>query len=108
VSARHDRPAIVDRATWNDAGGVLVQQEKALTRMKDAISTGRRRLPMVEVRPDYAFDGPGGTVTLLDLFEGRRQLIVQHFMRGRRPIASLRTSGHPVASSVRECGDSVE
>ncbi|WP_432052109.1 DUF899 domain-containing protein [Streptomyces xiamenensis] len=80
MSARQHRPAIVDRATWNDARGVLLQQEKALTRMKDAISAGRRRMPMVEVRPDYAFDGPEGTVTLLDLFEGRQQLIVQHFM----------------------------
>lgn len=73
-------PPIVDRATWNDARGVLLQQEKALTRMKDAISAARRRMPMVEVRPDYAFHGPEGTVTLLDLFDGRPQLIVQHFM----------------------------
>ncbi|ARQ67823.1 DUF899 domain-containing protein [Streptomyces marincola] len=80
MSARYDWPPIVDRATWNDARGVLLQQEKALTRMKDAISAARRRMPMVEVRADYAFDGPEGTVTLLDLFEGRRQLIVQHFM----------------------------
>ncbi|MGW7291921.1 DUF899 family protein [Streptomyces xiamenensis] len=61
MSARPDRPAIVDRATWNDARGVLLQQEKALTRMKDAISAGRRRMPMVEVRPDCTFDGSEGT-----------------------------------------------
>ncbi|GIJ23474.1 DUF899 domain-containing protein [Micromonospora lutea] len=48
--------------------------------MKDAISAARRRMPMVEVRPDYAFHGPEGVVTLLDLFDGRPQLIVQHFM----------------------------
>ncbi|MBN8423075.1 DUF899 domain-containing protein [Microbacterium esteraromaticum] len=76
----YDGPAIVDRATWNDARSVLLQQEKALTRMKDAVSAARRRMPMVEVRSDYAFDGPDGRTTLLDLFDGRPQLIVQHFM----------------------------
>ncbi|WP_202912157.1 DUF899 domain-containing protein [Nesterenkonia muleiensis] len=80
MSIEHGWPLVVDRATWNDARGVLLQQEKALTRMKDAISAARRRLPMVEVRSDYVFDGPDGSVTLLDLFEGRPQLIVQHFM----------------------------
>ena len=73
-------PPIVDRATWDDARSVLLQQEKALTRMKDAISAARRRMPMVEVRSDYEFIGPEGPVTLLDLFSGRPQLIVQHFM----------------------------
>ena len=52
-------PPIVDRDTWNDARAVLLQQEKALTRMKDSISAARRRMPMVEVRSDYAFEGPG-------------------------------------------------
>lgn len=75
-------PPIVDRTTWNDARAFLLQQEKALTRMKDSISAARRRMPMVEVRTDYAFEGPEGTVTLLDLFDGRPQLIVQHFMFG--------------------------
>lgn len=69
-------PPIVDRATWDDARSVLLQQEKALTRMKDAISAARRRMPMVEVRSDYEFIGPEGPVTLLDLFSGRPQLIV--------------------------------
>lgn len=80
MSAEQSWLSIVDRATWNDARSVLLQQEKALTRMKDAISAGRRRMPMVEVRADYAFNGPNGTLTLLDLFDGRPQLIVQHFM----------------------------
>ena len=75
-------PPIVDRDTWNDARAVLLQQEKALTRMKDSISAARRGMPMVEVRADYAFEGPEGTVTLLDLFDERPQLIVQHFMFG--------------------------
>lgn len=75
-------PRITDRSDWNDARGVLLQQEKALTRMKDSISAARRRMPMVEVRADYTFTGPDGPVTLLDLFDGRPQLIVQHFMFG--------------------------
>lgn len=75
-------PPIVDRHTWNDARAVLLQQEKALTRMKDSISAARRRMSMIEVRADYAFEGPEGTITLLDLFDGRPQLIVQHFMFG--------------------------
>lgn len=73
-------PPIVDRPTWNDARSVLLQQEKALTRMKDAISAARRRMPMVEVPSTYAFEGPDGHRTLIDLFDGRPQLIVQHFM----------------------------
>ncbi|HLS15258.1 MAG TPA: DUF899 domain-containing protein [Beutenbergiaceae bacterium] len=73
-------PPIVDRATWDDARSVLLQQEKALTRMKDAISAARRRMPMVQVRADYPFRGADGPATLLDLFAGREQLIVQHFM----------------------------
>lgn len=76
-------PTVVDRTVWNDARGVLLQQEKALTRMKDAVSAARRRMPMVEVRADYKFSGvdnPEEPVTLLELFDGRPQLIVQHFM----------------------------
>ncbi len=55
-------------------------KEKAHTRAKDAISAERRRLPMVKVDANYRFDGADGEASLLDLFEGRRQLIVQHFM----------------------------
>jgi predicted dithiol-disulfide oxidoreductase (DUF899 family) len=55
-------------------------REKAHTRVKDALSAERRRLPMVEIDEDYRFEGPRGELALADLFEGRRQLIVQHFM----------------------------
>src|SRR4051812_42088894 len=58
----------------------LLQREKELTRLRDELSTARRNLPMVEVTKDYRFDGPGGQVGLTDLFEGRPQLIVYHFM----------------------------
>lgn len=73
-------PRVVERAEWNDARAVLLQQEKALTRMKDAVSALRRRMPVVEITSDYRFEGPDGPISLLDLFDGRPQLIVQHFM----------------------------
>lgn len=82
MSTNRTWPPIVDRAAWADAREVLLQQEKALMRMKDAVSASRRRMPLLQVRADYEFKGPETTVTLLDLFQGRPQLIVQHFMFG--------------------------
>ena len=73
-------PPIVPRDEWQVARDALMAKEKAHTRAKDALSAERRRLPMVEITTDYRFDGPTGEVPLADLFEGRRQLIVQHFM----------------------------
>ena len=55
-------------------------KEKELTRQRDALNAERRNLPMVEIDKDYVFEGPEGKASLLDLFEGRRQLIVRHFM----------------------------
>lgn len=73
-------PKIVSRPEWERARAELLVKEKAATRAKDALNAERRRLPMVRIEKDYVFDGPGGKVRLLDLFEGRRQLIVYHFM----------------------------
>ena len=73
-------PPIVDAAEWEDARGVLLQQEKALTRLKDSVAALRRRMPVVEVTESYEFEGSDGPVALLDLFDGREQLIVQHVM----------------------------
>jgi len=75
-------PPIASREEWLVARTVLLDQEKALTRQQDRLSAERRRLPMVKVDKHYTFDGPDGKRTLLDLFEGRRQLIVYHFMFG--------------------------
>ena len=61
-------------------GAHLLAEEKAMTKARDALKTKRRELPMVRLDKEYVFDGPDGKVSLLDLFEGRRQLIVQHFM----------------------------
>ena len=73
-------PRIVPQEEWVAARRELLAQEKELTRRRDALNTERRRLPMVEVTRDYAFSGPDGEVHLLDMFEGRRQLIIYHFM----------------------------
>ena len=73
---------VVSREDWVVARKELLAREKELTRQRDALSADRRRLPMVEIEERYVFEGPEGAATLLDLFEGRRQLIVQHFMFG--------------------------
>jgi len=73
-------PKIVSREEWQRARDQLMVKEKAATKARDALNAERRRLPMVRIEKDYAFEGPNGKVRLLDLFEGRRQLIVYHFM----------------------------
>ena len=73
-------PDVVAREQWLAARKELLAKEKELTRARDALNAERRRLPMVEIDKDYVFDGPEGEATLLDLFEGRRQLILIHFM----------------------------
>jgi predicted dithiol-disulfide oxidoreductase (DUF899 family) len=73
-------PRIASRDEWLAARKKLLDEEKELTRRRDALSIERRNLPMVEIDKDYVFDGPDGQVRLLDMFEGRRQLIIYHFM----------------------------
>ena len=73
-------PAVVSAEEWRSARVALLREEKALTRVRDAISTRRRELPMTRVEKPYEFTGTDGPATLLDLFHGRRQLIVSHFM----------------------------
>ncbi|MFI8996798.1 DUF899 family protein [Streptomyces sp. NPDC053542] len=73
-------PEVVDRATWQAEVDALRTREKAHTREGDAIAAARRRLPMVEVDPALTLTGPHGPVTLLETFEGRRQLIAYYFM----------------------------
>jgi predicted dithiol-disulfide oxidoreductase (DUF899 family) len=74
-------PEIASREEWLRARIALLEQEKALTEARDELAAMRRRLPMVEVTDDYRFTAAdGATPTLLDLFEGRRQLIVDHYM----------------------------
>jgi len=75
-----DLPKVVSRDEWVAARTELLVREKELTRQRDALNAERRRLPMVKIEKEYLFDGPDGKATLLDLFEGRHQLIVRHFM----------------------------
>jgi len=73
-------PRVVSRADWLAARKALLATEKEITRYRDAVNAERRRLPMVRIDKEYIFDGPDGTVRLLDLFERCHQLIVYHFM----------------------------
>ena len=73
-------PEVVSRDEWLVARKALLTAEKELTRRRDALNADRRRMPMVEIVKDYVFTGPEGEASLLDLFDGRRQLIVGHFM----------------------------
>ena len=73
-------PQVVSRDEWLAARKELLAREKELTRQRDALAAERRRLPMVKIDKEYLFEGPDGEASLVDLFEGRRQLIVYHFM----------------------------
>ena len=73
-------PEIATEDVWLAARVALLEQEKDLTRRRDALNTARRNLPMVPVTANYRFEGANGTVGLPELFEGRTQLIVYHFM----------------------------
>src|SRR3977135_2773079 len=69
-------PPIVSPEAWEAARQQMLAKEKALTRARDALAAERRRMPWMAVEKAYEFEGPQGKVSLLDLFEGRRQLIV--------------------------------
>lgn len=73
-------PHIVSQEEWEKSHEQHQKLEKALTRMRDAVAASRRRLPMVEITTPYTLQGEHGPATLLDLFDGHRQLILQHFM----------------------------
>jgi predicted dithiol-disulfide oxidoreductase (DUF899 family) len=72
-------PPIVSPQEWEAARQQLLVKEKELTRARDALAAARRRMPRMAVDKEYAFEGPDGPASLLDLFEGRRQLIVYRF-----------------------------
>ena len=89
-----EAPKIVDRGTFQAEVDALRAREKAHTREEDAIAAARRRLPMVEVDPTITLTGPHGPVTLLEAFEGRRQLIAYYFMWH---------TGHPAPEQCEGC-----
>ncbi|MCB0830147.1 MAG: DUF899 family protein, partial [Solirubrobacterales bacterium] len=76
---------------WESARQKLLIREKEVTRAKDALAAERRRMPWLKVEKDYEFEGPDGRVRLLDLFEGRRQLIIYRF------FFDPEVTGHPDA-----------
>jgi len=82
ASATAVKPRVVSREEWLKERRALLTKEKELTRQKDAVSAERRKLPWVKLEKNYVFDGPNGKVALADLFDGRSQLLVYHFMFG--------------------------
>jgi predicted dithiol-disulfide oxidoreductase (DUF899 family) len=94
-------PTIVSRAEWRKARNKLLVKEKAETRRRDALAAERRRLPMVRVDKDYIFTGSKGKLRLQDLFEGRRQLILYHFMFAPG-VEGWPTAGCPGCSMVAD------
>ena len=73
---------IVSKPDWIAARRVLLAKEKAFTRARDQLAEERRALPWLKIEKPYVFDGPAGPVTLADLFDGRSQLFIKHFMMG--------------------------
>ena len=73
---------VVSREKWTEARKALLAKEKEFTRQRDELSRRRRELPWVKVEKEYMFEGPQGKETLAELFGGRSQLIVYHFMFG--------------------------
>jgi predicted dithiol-disulfide oxidoreductase (DUF899 family) len=73
-------PKIVTQDEWLEARKALLVKEKEFTQLRDQLTADRRRLPMVEIGKDYRFVGPDGKKTLLELFDGRSQLLIYHFM----------------------------
>jgi predicted dithiol-disulfide oxidoreductase (DUF899 family) len=82
MNSKREQPAVVSSAEWLAARKELLRKEKELTRLRDEISRQRRALPWERVEKKYIFDGPRGKETLSDLFGGRSQLMIYHFMFG--------------------------
>lgn len=80
METMEDLPEVVSREAWLAARKELLIKEKELTRARDRLNADRRRLPMVRIHKPYSFEGANGRVSLLDMFEGRRQLVMHHFM----------------------------
>jgi predicted dithiol-disulfide oxidoreductase (DUF899 family) len=104
-----NHPPIVSQQEWQAALEVLRAKEKAATRARDALAAERRRLPWVRIAQDYVFLGPDGKARLVDLFEGRRQLLLYHFMFGPNQEAGcpgcsmvVDQVGHPAHLHARD------
>ena len=91
-------PPVVSPEEWEAAREKMLVREKEITRARDALAAERRRMPWMAVEKDYTFEGPDGRVSLLDLFEGRRQLIVYRFFYDP-DVAGWPERGCPAARS---------
>ncbi|MBO9533605.1 MAG: DUF899 family protein [Solirubrobacteraceae bacterium] len=101
------KPPVVSEAEWAAANAAQVEREKAQMKANDAVLAGRRHLPMVKMDPTYAFEGPSGPLTFAELFDGRPQLILYHFMLRPGsdhicPGCAMYTDNLPHLSHVRE------
>jgi predicted dithiol-disulfide oxidoreductase (DUF899 family) len=102
-------PKVVSQEQWNVALAELRAKEKAATRARDALAAERRRLPMVRIEADWVLEGPNGKQRLVDLFDGRRQLLLYHFMFGPTQEAGcsgcsmfIDQLGHPAHLNARD------
>jgi len=77
-----ENPKVVSRSEWTEARKRLMGKEREVARLVDELNADRRMLPWVKIEKDYVFDGPSGKVTLSQLFDGRSQLFIKHFMMG--------------------------
>src|SRR5215831_2182068 len=93
-------PTIVSPPEWEEARERLLVKEKELTRARDALAAQRRRMPWMSVEKDYRFEGPDGAVRLLDLFEGRRQLIVYRAFYGPEITTYAEGGAYPERACV--------
>jgi predicted dithiol-disulfide oxidoreductase (DUF899 family) len=98
-------PDVVSREQWLEARRQLLAAEKDLLRKRDVMNADRRRLPMVRISKDYRFEGPAGDRGLAELFDGKRQLIIQHVMFGpdwEQPCPSCSAAINGMAPSLFE------
>src|SRR6478752_9033105 len=98
LTSKTELSTVVSPAEWLAARKELLKDEKEFTRLRDELSRKRRQMPWEKVEKNYVFDGPGGKESLADLFGGRSQLIVYHFMfhpddQAGCPHCSLRADG---------------
>src|SRR5436309_14223310 len=92
-------PTVVPATEWQAARDALLVKEKESTKARDALAAERRRLPMVRIDKEYEFEGPDGKASLLHLFDGRRQLVLYHFMFAPG-VAGWPDAGSPACSRV--------
>src|SRR5262247_3423051 len=93
-------PPIVSPQAWEAARQELLEKEKALTRARDALAAERRRMPWLAVDKAYRFEGPDGRASLLDLFDGRRQLIVYRAFYGPEVTTYAEGGSYPERACV--------